>query len=220
MSGHAKVEDFSSSVDDHKASVQHAESNGGNDDEVHRGDAVLVITKECLLALVLVVVRLSHWKISADSSETDPEAQLLAFGLNLSRPPTVLTNESTNEDLLFGTNLRPTRPSIQNGSPVQPESVAMPADDSVGLNDDQGLLPSRPGPRQEDPEAWIGRSDPRSAPFLGERGELLTESELDDHLLISASKECWNTAIEDRCEFDEVPNVEMHSARVRCSIRD
>ena len=96
----------------------------------------------------------------------------------------------------------------------------MPADDGFGLNDDQDLFPSRPDLRQEDPETPVGWSDPGSGPFLSERGELLTEGEFDDRLLASASKESRNTAKGDRREFEQVPHSEMHSARVRCAIRD
>lgn len=39
-------------------------------------------------------------------------------------------------------------------------------------------------------------------------------------LLVSASKECGNTVKEDRFEFDQVPHIEMYSARVRCSKRE
>jgi len=96
----------------------------------------------------------------------------------------------------------------------------MPADYCVGLDDDQDLFPPRPHSRQKDPKAPIGRSDPGSAAFLGEGGQLLTESELDDHLLVSASKEGRNTAEEDRCEFEQMPHSEAHSARARCELRD
>ncbi len=96
----------------------------------------------------------------------------------------------------------------------------MPLDHSFGLNDDQDLFPPRPDLRQKDPKAPIGRSDPGSVPFLGERGELLTEGEFDERLVASASKECQNTAKGDRREFEQVPHGEEHSAWVRRSIRD
>ena len=96
----------------------------------------------------------------------------------------------------------------------------MPADDSVGLDDDQGFFPSRPAPGQEDPEAPVGRSDSGATPLLGERGKLLTKGELDDCLPASASKEGRNTAKEDRCEFEQMPHSEAYSARRHRSIRD
>ncbi len=96
----------------------------------------------------------------------------------------------------------------------------MPTDHGFGLNDDQDLFPSRPDLRQEDPEAPIGRSDPGSAAFLGEGGQLLTESELNDWLFSSTSEEGRNTAKQDRYEFEQMPPSEAHSALARCELRD
>jgi hypothetical protein len=39
-------------------------------------------------------------------------------------------------------------------------------------------------------------------------------------LLFLASKESRNTAQEDRCEFEQMPHSEVHSAPVRCELRD
>ena len=90
MGGHAEVDDLPSSVADHKPDVQQVEPNGGDDDEVHRGDAVLVIAKKRLPPLAPVVVRVSLWKISRDGGEADPKAELLEFRLDLSSAPTIL----------------------------------------------------------------------------------------------------------------------------------
>jgi hypothetical protein len=60
MCGHTKVDDFPSSVADDEPYVQQAKPNGGDDDEVHRGDAVLVIAKKRLPPLTLIVVRISR----------------------------------------------------------------------------------------------------------------------------------------------------------------
>ena len=96
----------------------------------------------------------------------------------------------------------------------------MPADHGFGLNDDQDLLPFQQDLRQEDPEAPIGRSNPRSTPLLGERCELLTKGEFDDCLPTSASKEGRDTAKEDRCEFEKMPHNEAYSGPGRCGLRD
>jgi hypothetical protein len=116
MGGHAKVNDLPSSVTDHEPGVQLAEPDGGDDDEVHRGDAVLVIAKKRLPALALLVVRVSLWKISRDRGEAHGEAQLLEFRLDLSGTPTVLTRESTNESLQFDRNGRSPRTAFRNGA--------------------------------------------------------------------------------------------------------
>ena len=220
MGGHTKMEDLPSSVTDHEPGVQQAESNGGDNDEVHGRDVVLVIAKKGLPALALVVVRVSLWKISRDSGKAHGELQLLEFGLDLSGTPTVLARESTNESLQLGWNRWSARTPLRDGSPVQPEALAMPADYGVGLDDDQGLFPARPEPGQKDPENPIRRSDPWLGPSLGVGRKLLTQGEFDDRLLRSTSKEGEETAREDRPEVDPCPQGEGHSARSRCAIRD
>ena len=54
----------------------------------------------------------------------------------------------------------------------------MPANDGVGPDDDQDILPPRPQPSEGDPEDTIGRPHSRSWSFGGENGELLAEREV------------------------------------------
>jgi len=103
---------------------------------------VLVIAEKRLPPLALVVVRVSLREISGDGGNADPKAELLEFRLDLSGSPTVLIGESTNESLYFDRDRRSSRPGPRNESPVQPESLAVPADDRVWLNDDQGFFPA------------------------------------------------------------------------------
>jgi hypothetical protein len=44
--------------------------------------------------------------------------------------------------------------------------------------------------------------------------------EFDDCLVAPVSKEGWNTAKEDRCEFEQMPHIDGHSARRHGSIPD
>ncbi|MBW2498571.1 MAG: hypothetical protein JRF61_14950 [Deltaproteobacteria bacterium] len=187
------------------------EPNGGDPDEVHRGDAVPVIEKKRLPSLPLIVVGISLREISRDGGKADPKAELLEFRLDLSGSPTVLIGESTNEGLYLDGDRRSSRTGPRNESPVQPESLAVPADDCVRLDDDQGLPPSRPDPRQQYPETSIGWIDPGAAALLGESCELLTQSEFDDRLLASASKESRDAAKGDRREFEQLPHCRTHS---------
>ncbi len=78
----------------------------------------------------------------------------------------------------------------------------MPADDGFGLDDDEGLSPSRPELRQEDPEAAVCCCDPGLGSFLGVGGELLAQSELNERLLAPASEEGRNAAKGDRREAE------------------
>jgi hypothetical protein len=65
----------------------------------------------------------------------------------------------------------------------------MPANDRVGLHDNENFFPTRPEPKERDPEGTIKRrkSGLRSRLRIG--CELLAQSKLDDRLLISTSEE-------------------------------
>ena len=106
MLGNAEMNDFPSPVTDHEPRIQKSESNCGGDQEVHCDDAVPVITKECLPALALTMVRLSLWEISRDGGEADGDPKFREFSPDLSGASAVLICESTNEGLRLSPNRR------------------------------------------------------------------------------------------------------------------
>ena len=59
VGGNPNVQNFPSSVTDHEPCVQKSESNGRDDQKVHRRDAVFVISKKCLPSLSLISIRIS-----------------------------------------------------------------------------------------------------------------------------------------------------------------
>jgi len=132
---------------DHKPGIQQSESNGWDDEEVHCGDAVFVILKERLPPLALIVIRPSLWESSRDRGEANRDSKLREFRLDLSGSPAVLIRKPTNQGLNLNWNRRPAGSALRNGSPVEPETLSMPADHGVGLNEDPDLSPSRPHPR-------------------------------------------------------------------------
>jgi hypothetical protein len=59
MGGYTKVDDFPSPMADHKPDVQQAKPDRWNVDEVHRSDAVFVVSEKRFPALALIVVGIS-----------------------------------------------------------------------------------------------------------------------------------------------------------------
>ena len=96
----------------------------------------------------------------------------------------------------------------------------MPSGHSVRLDDDEDVLPSRPNPRQQHPEASVGWRYSRAVSLLGERCELLTQGELDDRLLASAPEKGRDTAKGDRRELEQLVHFEAHSAWRHDAMRD
>ena len=65
----------------------------------------------------------------------------------------------------------------------------MPADHGLWLNDDESALPSRPEPREGDPEGAIQQREMRSRMSMHEDRELLAQRELDDGLVLAAPEQ-------------------------------
>ena len=64
--------------------IQETKSRSGDDEEVHRGDVVLVIAKKCDPSLLFAGVVGSLREIARDSREANGEAEILEFGSDFS----------------------------------------------------------------------------------------------------------------------------------------
>ena len=78
---------------------------------------------------------------------------------------------------------------FRNGSPVEPKTLAVPADHGVGLHDNECVFPSRPDLRERDPKGAVDRGDPRLGPSLGVGGKRLAQGGFGDRLLFWGAKE-------------------------------
>jgi len=107
-----EVEELTSAVSDHEPDVQEPESDGWNDQEVHRRDPVPVIPKEGAPSLALIAVGISFREISRDRGEANEDSELLELGVNLSSAPAILVGESPNECSRLSRNRGPTRSGL------------------------------------------------------------------------------------------------------------
>jgi hypothetical protein len=94
-----------------------------------------------------------------------------------------------NQFLHFGREAWSTRTALRDPPPMNSESLAVPPDHGVGLDDDQNLPPVRPEPAEGDPEGSIDLSKPGLVLRLGVDGQLLTKGKLDQGLPTAASEE-------------------------------
>jgi len=86
---------------------------------------------------------------------------------------------------------------------MEAETLAVPANHRVWLDDHQGVSPARPEPEQRNPEGAVQRREPGLRSGLSVRCELLAQSKLDDRLLISTSEEGGAAAKKCRNEEEE-----------------
>ena len=106
----------------------------------------------------------------------DDQAGLLNFSVYLGGSPTrVLCRQPPGQRPdLFG-DLRPTAARPETPAPVQPKTRGMPADDGLGLHDDQDAGPTGPEAAEGGPEEPVPRVQDWPRPFAFEHRDLLSE---------------------------------------------
>ena len=114
----------------------------------------------------------------ASTSITPARTLLLKFAVDFRCAPTRvlfrhLADQSSN---LLG-DLRPTAARSGTPTPIQPKTRAVPADDGLGLDDDQDVGPMGPEAAEGRPEEPVEGVQGRPRPFAFEHGDLLSEGE-------------------------------------------
>jgi hypothetical protein len=80
-------------------------------------------------------------------------------------------------------------PELRQFGSDLPESLAMPADHSLRLHDEERASPSRPKARNGDPEDAIQGQKTWSWMSMGVNGEVMSQRELDDRLVLVTPEE-------------------------------
>jgi hypothetical protein len=89
----------------------------------------------------------------------------------------------------------------------------MPADDGLGANDYEMILPARPQARKGDPERTVQRAQSWSRPTLRVHRKLLTQGKLDDCLFLTAPEERGDAVKKQHYEMDQSAHGERDSAQ-------
>ena len=72
---------------------------------------------------------------------------------------------------------QPRVPGSAQSSPVVAKSLALPGDHRARLDEDEGVLPTRPRLREPDPEQAVGRLEPWAPPTAVKHCELMPQGE-------------------------------------------
>ncbi len=87
--------------------------------------------------LLLTGIGCSYREVTRDGCEADGETGLLKFGVDLTCTPVVLPCHPTNECLPLLRDRRSPWTTLRNGPPIQEETLAVPANDGIRLDDDE-----------------------------------------------------------------------------------
>ncbi len=179
MGSHTQVHQLAPGVVDDEEDIKHAERDGGNREEVDRGDDLAVVGEEGAPSLPFVGMGRAPGHEARNRALGDLEAELQDLAVDARRTPRrVLGGHPANEDSDLGCCARSSSAGPRLPAPVPPEALAMPADDGLGLDDGERLLPSRPAAAQDNPEDAIGRAETRPRLLPLEDSELLSEREV------------------------------------------
>src|ERR1035437_228978 len=144
---------------DHEEAVQQLEGHCRRGEEVAGGDHFAMILQERQPALGRVASTPNAWQIPGDASFRNDEAELLKLSVDLGGSPIrVLIGQASDQNTNLIGDFRSAAAWPGSPTPVQTETGAVPADDGLGLHDDEDIGPA--GPR-----AAKGRPEERSKEF-------------------------------------------------------
>jgi len=155
-------------------------------------------------------------QIPSHGSFRDLETERLQFAVDLRcAPADILLCHPADEITNLSGDPRPATPRSGSPEPVETEAGAVPADDGLGLDDDQNVGPPAPkaveGCREEPVEGV--QFGPRSLPF--EHGDLLREGE-DFEGRVTATAEEDTDHGEDECRTN-MRSTAHHFPLLLCS---
>ena len=144
VSSDSGVQDAVPAMGDHEETVDHSKRQRGHGEEVHRSDRLAVVAQKCRpsLSQLRVSRRLPH--PTQNGALRDNETEHFEFAVNPRCSPRVILGYHAEDEIA---ELIPDIPSSWSHRgprapcPVLFESGAMPADDGIGLNHNQRVLP-------------------------------------------------------------------------------
>jgi hypothetical protein len=171
------VHDTAALVLEHEEHVQDAKRGCGNDKEVDGNEIIGVIPEKRTPGLGRRLSPTPHVARHCGFSDLEPEHKQLTVNARRS-PSRVLGGDSTDER----SELRIDRWTSASVSalpgPVELEALAMPANDGLGLHDDQSVVPVWPQAAEGDPECAISLRQLGTFALAVQNGQLLSQGEV------------------------------------------
>jgi hypothetical protein len=175
--------------------IQHAEGERRNGEEVHGRDGFSMIAQErCPSSCRLGISRsLSH--PSQHGPLRDIESQHPEFAMDARRAPGAILGYHTEDQLpkVLARRL-PSNYGMFAGKPfpVQSEAGPMPADDRLWLRDEERLLPSGPQAPQQDPKDPIRCGEARPRMTMLQRRDLMPQGKVLQEKVAAGTQESCN----------------------------
>ena len=192
MLGDVAVQDAPPVMSDHEKTVQHAKPDGGNREEVHRGNHFLMVAQKGQPPFTWLAVPRRSFHPAGDRPFRDVEPQHQQFPMDAWRSPSGVFRNHAEDQLpqLLRRRPSPNRlPDSGDQPPIHAKAGPVPADNSLRNDDDDRPLPSRPQPTDGNPEELVKQTEsrPRMTPF--QHGQLLSQHEVFKDEIPAATEE-------------------------------
>ena len=120
----------------------------------------------------------------------DAELETELFEYFVLAPSRIVSAHAPDEVDVFARNFGPADfLGSRLPAPIEFEALAMPSDDGLRLDDDEGLLPAVPDSGEPHPEGAIAGAEPRMLLLSLVDSELLPQGEVFKHECTSVSEE-------------------------------
>jgi hypothetical protein len=169
MPGDVEVPNASAIMADYKKAIEQAEGDRRNRKEIHRRDGFPVIVKKGQTPLRWLGGPRGSLPPAGDCSLGNLESQHEQSAMNATCTASRVFGSHAEDQipyLLRGRSSPSMRPDSRNPRPIETETHSVPAGYGFRRNDDQALLPTRPGSPSDDPEEQVKGAEigPRMAP--------------------------------------------------------
>ena len=175
------VQDAPPIMSDHEKAVQHAKADGGNREEVHRGNHFLMVAQKGQPSFTWRGVPWRSFHPAGDRPFRDVEPEHQQFPMDAWRSPSGVLRHHAEDQLPHLLRCRPSpNRSSDSGDqpPIHAKAGPVPAHNRFRSDDEDQLLPLRPQSTDGNPEELVKQIEswPRTTPF--QHGQLLSQHEV------------------------------------------
>jgi hypothetical protein len=200
MFGDIEVQNASAMVANDEETVEYAEGDGRNGEEIHRRDGFPMVAKKGKPALGRIRVPLGPFHPARDRSLGNIKAEHEEFAVDArSSPGRVLGHHLEDQiaNLLGYGSSSDGLPDLGDQHPVPMETGSVPPDHRFGCDNQERLLPPGPARANEQPEEPVEEIKPwaRMTPF--QHGKLLAQCQILEQEALARAKEA-----NEGCEAD------------------
>lgn len=181
MSCHIEMKDAPPVMSNDEETVENAEGECRHGEEIHGGDRFAVIIQKSSPSFRRLRIPWCLPHPTQNSSLRYFPAEHLQFAMDSrSSPASVFGHHLEDEIAQFPAQAFPSCTLAMPGEPgpIELEPSSMPANNSLGLNEDQSSLPTRPEPPQHNPKESVGTGKPWPRAMSREDQNLLSQGQV------------------------------------------